>query len=312
MLASAAHHGAIWNPNRITLWDTITGDYIAQFTGHTDRIESITFSPDGKMLASTSLDKTVKLWNVATRQNIENLVHESSTGPARFSHDGTMLGYRAWLYTRPYESSVVKLWFQGPIVRLWNIKTRTLIIKEATQVAFSPNSTIVVLGNRDGSISLWDTKTLTLITTFEGNWGSLIFSPDGKTLASVVGNTILLADIEVFNNQFTPLAPAGVNLAHTLQTELLLNYPNPFNPETWIPYRLAEGADVTLTIYDAGGSIVRTLDIGHSKAGIYESRDKAIYWEGRNDLGESVASGVYFYHLKAGEYSATKRMVILK
>ena len=96
------------------------------------------------------------------------------------------------------------------------------------------------------------------------------------------------------------------------ETELLLNYPNPFNPETWIPFRLAEDAEVTLSIYDVGGRMVRTLNIGHSKAGIYESRDKAIYWDGRNDLGESVASGIYFYHLMAGEYSATKRMVILK
>ena len=96
------------------------------------------------------------------------------------------------------------------------------------------------------------------------------------------------------------------------ETTLLPNYPNPFNPETWIPYHLSEDANVTLTIYDVGGRIVRTLDIGHSKAGIYESRNKAIYWDGKNDLGENVASGVYFYHLEAGEYSATKRMVILK
>ena len=96
------------------------------------------------------------------------------------------------------------------------------------------------------------------------------------------------------------------------ETELLVNYPNPFNPETWIPYRLAEDAFVTLTIYDRAGQVVRTLDVGHRIAAVYESRSKAIYWDGRNDLGESVASGVYFYHLTAGGYSATKRMVILK
>ena len=96
------------------------------------------------------------------------------------------------------------------------------------------------------------------------------------------------------------------------ETELLHNYPNPFNPETWIPYRLAEDAFVTLTIYDQTGQVVRTIDVGHQIASVYESRSKAIYWDGRNGLGEQVASGVYFYHLSAGDYSATRKMLILK
>ena len=96
------------------------------------------------------------------------------------------------------------------------------------------------------------------------------------------------------------------------ETQLLSNYPNPFNPETWIPYRLAEDAFVILTIYDQTGQIVRTLDIGHQTAAVYESRSQAIYWDGRNNVGEQVASGVYFYHLSAGDYSATRKMLILK
>ena len=96
------------------------------------------------------------------------------------------------------------------------------------------------------------------------------------------------------------------------KTELLLNYPNPFNPETWIPYRLAEVAYVTLEIYDLSGGLVRRLDIGHRIAAVYESRSKAIHWDGRNQFGEQVASGIYFYHLSAGDYSATRKMVILK
>lgn len=96
------------------------------------------------------------------------------------------------------------------------------------------------------------------------------------------------------------------------ETELLANYPNPFNPETWIPYRLAEDAFVTLTIYDIVGQVVRTLDVGHRIASAYESRSKAIYWDGKNGLGEQVASGVYFYTLTAGDFSATRRLVILK
>ena len=96
------------------------------------------------------------------------------------------------------------------------------------------------------------------------------------------------------------------------ETQLLPNYPNPFNPETWIPYRLAEDTFVTLTVYDLNGQAVRTIDVGHQTAAVYESRSKAIYWDGRNGLGEQVASGVYFYHLSAGDYSATRKMLILK
>ena len=96
------------------------------------------------------------------------------------------------------------------------------------------------------------------------------------------------------------------------ETELLRNYPNPFNPETWIPYRLAEDADVSLTIYDVSGETVRTIDIGHQTAAMYETRAKAIYWDGRNRFGEQIASGIYFYSLSAGDFSATRKMVILK
>ena len=96
------------------------------------------------------------------------------------------------------------------------------------------------------------------------------------------------------------------------KTALLTNYPNPFNPETWIPYHLAEPADVTLDIYSADGKLVRTLALGHQSAGIYESKSRAAYWDGRNAVGERVASGVYFYTLTAGDFAGTGKMLIMK
>ncbi|RKU34202.1 hypothetical protein C6496_20640 [Candidatus Poribacteria bacterium] len=96
------------------------------------------------------------------------------------------------------------------------------------------------------------------------------------------------------------------------KTALLANYPNPFNPETWIPYQLAYAADVTLTIYDTEGVLVRQLDLGYQQAGYHTDRTRAAYWDGRNHLGESVGSGVYFYQLRAGDYFTTRKMVILK
>ena len=101
------------------------------------------------------------------------------------------------------------------------------------------------------------------------------------------------------------------------ETALFANYPNPFNPETWIPYQLAEAASVTLSIYTANGSIVRTLELGHQPAGIYQDRSRAAYWDGKNELGEPVASGVYFYTLMTGPQAykkvvATRKMLIRK
>ena len=96
------------------------------------------------------------------------------------------------------------------------------------------------------------------------------------------------------------------------KTQLLANYPNPFNPETWIPYDLAEPGDVSITIYTLNGQVVRRLDFGHQAAGEYQSRSRAAYWDGRNDIGEPVASGLYFYTLKAGDFTATRKMLIRK
>ena len=93
---------------------------------------------------------------------------------------------------------------------------------------------------------------------------------------------------------------------------LLANYPNPFNPETWIPYELAETAEVTVSIYAADGKLVRTLALGQLPAGIYQTRTRAAYWDGRNAQGEPVASGIYFYTLQAGDFSATRKMLIRK
>ena len=96
------------------------------------------------------------------------------------------------------------------------------------------------------------------------------------------------------------------------ETSLLPNYPNPFNPETWIPYQLSEPAEVTLHIYVVDGRLIRTLALGHQLAGMYHSKSRAAYWDGKNTVGEPVASGIYFYRLIAGDFSATRKMLIQK
>ena len=170
--------------------------------------------------------------------------------------------------------------------------------------------------NRDGVVSILD--LILVAGMFEGAAAAPAAQPQvPETLTTVevqqwltdaralkVKNPIIKRGFVVLEQLLVSLTPR--------ETELLPNYPNPFNPETWIPYRLAEDAFVTLTIYDGSGQVVRTFDVGHRVAAVYENRSKAIYWDGKNGLGEQVASGIYFYTLTAGDYTATRKMLILK
>ena len=109
-----------------------------------------------------------------------------------------------------------------------------------------------------------------------------------------------------------PLTKQLTTLGHIKQTALLQNYPNPFNPETWMPYILSKDSSVTIDIYTASGQLVRTLPLGPQKQGAYLFRNQAAYWDGNNDKGEAVGSGIYFYQLRAGDFSTTRKMVIAK
>ncbi|HIE70112.1 MAG TPA: T9SS type A sorting domain-containing protein, partial [Planctomycetes bacterium] len=96
------------------------------------------------------------------------------------------------------------------------------------------------------------------------------------------------------------------------QTVLLRNFPNPFNPETWVPFELADAADVTVVFYDARGQVVRSLELGAMAAGDYTTRGRAAYWDGRDNNGEQASSGVYFIEFRAGSYRETRRILLMK
>ena len=167
--------------------------------------------------------------------------------------------------------------------------------------------------NGDGVVSILD-----LIRVAQGIAGSSAAPPVGTESADAATIEAWIAQARLEDDGSLAFKQGIENLENLLaslipeETALLHNYPNPFNPETWIPYQLAHAADVTLTIYDMNGQVVRRLALGHQAAGMYRSRSRAAYWNGRNHLGESVASGLYFYTLTAGEFSATRRMLILK
>ena len=141
-----------------------------------------------------------------------------------------------------------------------------------------------------------------------GIWGVIGISVTDKARNTIYHDFTEITRFEVTEIQAAP------TLQVTLpdKNALLPNYPNPFNPETWIPYHLSGAADVTVSIHSVAGKLVRTLTLGHQAAGIYQNRSRAVYWDGRNQLGESVASGVYFYTLTAGDFTATRKMLIRK
>ncbi len=180
-----------------------------------------------------------------------------------------------------------------------------------------PHSAVDV--NGDGTISILD-----LI---------LVAQHLGESTAAAVPSMFAMEDIEGLNpmmiqawieqaqieNDGSIVFQQGIAYLQSLlaslipeETALLPNYPNPFNPETWIPYQLSEPAEVTLRIYTVNGILVRTLALGHTPVGIYQSRSRAAYWDGKNDVGEPVASGLYFYTLTAGDFTATRKLLIRK
>ena len=135
-----------------------------------------------------------------------------------------------------------------------------------------------------------------------------------QTVVSGLGDPTDLTLVGVARGAAAPLNTSRVSaeILPPAATALLTNYPNPFNPETWIPYQLSDPAEVTLHIYAVDGRLIRTLALGHQPAGIYHSKHRAAYWDGKNQVGEPVASGVYFYTFTASKFTATRKMVILK
>ena len=180
-----------------------------------------------------------------------------------------------------------------------NIQDLVLVAAAFSEGAAAPSARAVSLSRLTASdVEHWLIEARVSIRSGSGDPELQIGS------ASRPGGLSYLRGLAVLERLLASLLPK--------ETALLANYPNPFNPETWIPYQLANPAEVTVTIYAANGAVVRKLDLGHQRAGSYDSRGRAAYWDGRNAGGEPVASGVYFYTLSAGDFKATRKMVIRK
>ena len=173
--------------------------------------------------------------------------------------------------------------------------------------------------NKDGKRDIAD---LVLVAQHLGELSGIAAAPSALAQSNLKLDPAIIrtwiAQAELENDGSLVFQQGIANLQQLLAllvpegTALLANYPNPFNPETWIPYQLAEPAEVTVHIYAVNGTLVRRLDLGHQPAGRYQDRSQAAYWDGKNDVGESVASGVYFYTLIADDFTATRKMLIRK
>jgi hypothetical protein len=127
------------------------------------------------------------------------------------------------------------------------------------------------------------------------------------------GNPILnVADVVVSDSSGNLISAQIIYNPMVEDTILLANYPNPFNPETWIPFQLKESSDVAITIYDQTGHLIKRINLGRKEAGRYVKKGDAVYWDGKNENGESVAGGLYFYTITAGNFKATRKMIVIK
>ena len=309
--------------NEVWFWNVRSGEIEKKLTGHVGEIQrwphvhTVAFSSNGKTLMSASNDGSICLWDVDTGERKD--IFRGHTGllvDAAYSPNGKTLASGS-------EDGTVLLW-------------------EITSSEFAQHSVDV---NGDGVVNILD---LTLVASNFGEQGENISDVNGDGVVNILdltlvaaafGDTAAAPEISSLNLANMPTrADVATWLQHARQvnltdstfrrgilileqllavltpqeTILLANYPNPFNPETWIPYQLAQPAEVTLTIYAVDGKLVRTLDLGHQPVGIYHGKSRAAYWDGRNAQGEPVASGVYFYTLTAGEFTATRKMLIRK
>ena len=307
----------LWNPDTHGTLRVLRGD-----TGNVT-VSSVAFHPDGQTLASWSSADTIHLWDPHTGAHKATLTadYANSVLNLAFSPNGQILA-----------GQLPELSGDGYNIVLWRLLTVDVTgngkvnVNDLVEVASNYGKTVGGGANRkadvngDGKVDVDD--ILAVIEAVDAAAGAPAIAQE-----DIEPGSLRAADVRrwIRDAKAANADPVGIAALERLlaaltraeapppkETVLLANYPNPFNPETWIPYQLSDPAEVTVSIYALDGKLVRTLELGQVPAGIYQSRSRAAYWDGRNAQGEPVASGVYFYTLRAGDFSATRKMVIRK
>ena len=210
--------------------------------------------------------------------------------------------------------------YEGPVFTDGSSATRSIVkVPGSGNYGQNVGSPISATDSKGQDITYYLSGTHSSRFTIESDTGQLktslnfLFHNPGDTLSVKVTASVVSTSSSI-NVTINVVAPSSAPVAQQspAKTALLANYPNPFNPETWIPYQLSKSAEVTLAIYNVKGEMVGQLLLGHKAAGNYRSRGRAIHWDGRNQSGKKVATGVYFYQFTAGDFSATRRMLIIK
>ncbi|MCG9129426.1 PD40 domain-containing protein [Candidatus Poribacteria bacterium] len=306
--------------NTVILWDVSAGKQIRQLKGHPNSVTSVALSPNGEILASVGYtDNRIRLWDVQSGESLPPL--SGQYYKISFSADGSHL------------VSVNS----GGTAMVWDWES---ITGKDEKITIIPEDV-----NKDGVVDIQD---LIFVVSQFGKAGTeniadvnndgVVDVTDFVLVAGEIENLNSAPPVAAFSNNILTVETVKMCVNHAQSSNhtsdkyrrgvafleqlligltpkkiaLLPNFPNPFNPETWIPFQLAKSSDVTIQINASNGQLVRHIDLGYRPAGNYHSRHKAVYWNGMNDEGEPVASGLYFYTMSAGEFTATRRMLIIK